>query len=105
MERVKKWMKMLGKWEDKKTKEVLHRRIYKGIPNKLRARVSYHTFHYVFVQLAIATNKWSIPFIFRLSGMDKTIGYRKNGRKEQRCVSKNAEIGTSMEHRSTSNRF
>lgn len=40
MERVKKWLKMLNSWNSKKTVEVLHRRIYKGIPDKLRAQVS-----------------------------------------------------------------
>lgn len=39
MERVKKWLKMLQRWNDKKTAEVIHRRIYKGIPDKLRAMV------------------------------------------------------------------
>lgn len=40
MERVKKWLKMTSRWDDKKTLEVLHKRIYKGIPNKVRSRVS-----------------------------------------------------------------
>lgn len=40
MERVKKWLKMTSKWESKKTAEVLHKRIYKGIPDKMRSRVS-----------------------------------------------------------------
>lgn len=45
MERVKKWLKMTKgwkdtKWRDKKTLEVLHRRIYKGIPDKMRSTVS-----------------------------------------------------------------
>lgn len=40
MERVKKWLKMSSKWEDRKTLEVLHRRIYKGIPDKVRQKVS-----------------------------------------------------------------
>lgn len=40
MERVKKWLKMLRAWESKKTKEKLHQRIYKGIPDKLRADVT-----------------------------------------------------------------
>lgn len=40
LERVKKWLKMSAKWEDRKTLEVLHRRIYKGIPDKVRPRVS-----------------------------------------------------------------
>lgn len=40
MERVKKWLKMTSKWNDGKTHEVLHRRIYKGIPNRVRPQVS-----------------------------------------------------------------
>lgn len=39
MERVKKWLKMLNNWNRKETKEKLHKRIYKGIPDKLRANV------------------------------------------------------------------
>uniref|UniRef100_A0A1Q3FVS4 Putative gtpase-activating proteinral function prediction only n=1 Tax=Culex tarsalis TaxID=7177 RepID=A0A1Q3FVS4_CULTA len=39
MERVKKWLKMLGKWDDKSAQAKLHKRVYKGIPDKLRARV------------------------------------------------------------------
>lgn len=39
MERVKKWLKMTSKWDDKKTREVLHKRICKGIPDKLRSKV------------------------------------------------------------------
>lgn len=40
MERVKKWLKMIKKWDSKKTVEVLHKRIYKGVPDKLRSEVS-----------------------------------------------------------------
>lgn len=40
MERVKKWLKMTSKWDSKKTTEVLHKRIYKGIPDKMRSRVN-----------------------------------------------------------------
>lgn len=43
LERVKKWLKMTAKWEDRKTLEVLHRRIYKGIPDRVRTRVSKHS--------------------------------------------------------------
>lgn len=39
MERVKKWLKMTSKWDSKKTTEVLHKRIYKGVPDSLRSRV------------------------------------------------------------------
>ncbi|XP_031622536.1 uncharacterized protein LOC116340271 [Contarinia nasturtii] len=39
IEREKKWLKMLQRWESKKTAEQLHRRTYKGIPEKLRAMV------------------------------------------------------------------
>lgn len=39
MERVKKWLKMTKDWNKKETKEKLHKRIYKGIPDKLRANV------------------------------------------------------------------
>lgn len=42
MERVKKWLKMTARWEDRKTLEVLHKRIYKGVPDKVRSRVSVH---------------------------------------------------------------
>lgn len=39
MERVKKWLKMTAKWEDRKTREVLEKRVFKGIPDKMRSRV------------------------------------------------------------------
>ncbi|XP_046976888.1 USP6 N-terminal-like protein isoform X1 [Vanessa cardui] len=39
VEREKKWVKMLGSWESATTKEKLHRRIYKGIPNSLRIKI------------------------------------------------------------------
>ncbi|XP_075990550.1 USP6 N-terminal-like protein isoform X3 [Anticarsia gemmatalis] len=39
VEREKKWVKMLGNWDTSATKEKLHRRIYKGIPNSLRIKV------------------------------------------------------------------
>ncbi|XP_055314062.1 uncharacterized protein LOC129575144 isoform X2 [Sitodiplosis mosellana] len=39
MERVKKWLKMVKQWNSKKTAEQLHRRIYKGIPDKLRTMI------------------------------------------------------------------
>ncbi|XP_041986654.1 USP6 N-terminal-like protein isoform X2 [Aricia agestis] len=39
VEREKKWIKMLGEWDSPGTKEKLHRRIYKGIPNSLRIRI------------------------------------------------------------------
>ncbi|XP_045458361.1 USP6 N-terminal-like protein [Melitaea cinxia] len=39
VEREKKWVKMLGSWESTATKEKLHRRIYKGIPNSLRIKI------------------------------------------------------------------
>lgn len=39
LEREKKWLKMIKKWNSKETKEKLHKRIYKGIPDKLRSRV------------------------------------------------------------------
>lgn len=38
--REKKWLKMTSRWDDKKTIEVLHKRVCKGIPDKLRSRVS-----------------------------------------------------------------
>lgn len=38
-QREKKWVKMLSKWDSKSTKEKLHKRIYKGIPDKVRAQV------------------------------------------------------------------
>lgn len=41
MERVKKWLKMTAKWDSKKTQEVLHKRIFKGIPDKMRSRVMF----------------------------------------------------------------
>lgn len=40
MERVKKWLKMTAKWDDRKTREVLQKRVFKGIPDKMRSRVS-----------------------------------------------------------------
>ncbi|KAF2879909.1 hypothetical protein ILUMI_26238 [Ignelater luminosus] len=39
LERVKKWLKMLKSWNISATKEKLHKRIYKGIPNSLRPQV------------------------------------------------------------------
>lgn len=39
MERVKKWLKMTSRWEDRKTIESLHKRVYKGIPDKVRSQV------------------------------------------------------------------
>lgn len=39
LERVKKWLKMLNKWNAKETKEKLRSRVYKGIPDKLRSKV------------------------------------------------------------------
>jgi hypothetical protein len=38
-QREKKWVKMLSKWESKSTKEKLQKRIYKGIPDKVRSLV------------------------------------------------------------------
>lgn len=35
-QREKKWIKMLSKWESKSTREKLPKRIYKGIPDKVR---------------------------------------------------------------------
>lgn len=35
-QREKKWIKMLLKWDSKSTREKLPKRIYKGIPNKVR---------------------------------------------------------------------
>uniref|UniRef100_A0A1B0CRP3 Rab-GAP TBC domain-containing protein n=1 Tax=Lutzomyia longipalpis TaxID=7200 RepID=A0A1B0CRP3_LUTLO len=39
LERVKKWLKMLNKWNSRETAEKLHSRVYKGIPDKLRSKV------------------------------------------------------------------
>lgn len=39
MERVKKWLKMINKWEEKSALAKLHKRVYKGIPDKLRSQV------------------------------------------------------------------
>ncbi|XP_072931015.1 USP6 N-terminal-like protein isoform X2 [Epargyreus clarus] len=39
VEREKKWVKMLGSWDSSTTREKLHRRIYKGIPNSLRIKI------------------------------------------------------------------
>lgn len=39
MEREKKWLQMLKRWNQRETREKLHRRIYKGIPNGLRSTV------------------------------------------------------------------
>ncbi|XP_045783986.1 USP6 N-terminal-like protein isoform X2 [Maniola jurtina] len=39
VEREKKWVKMLGSWDSPTTKEKIHRRIYKGIPNSLRIKI------------------------------------------------------------------
>lgn len=50
MERVKKWLKMLARWKDKKTLEVIHRRIYKGIPDKLRSMVSHFNRYKIKIQ-------------------------------------------------------
>lgn len=37
VQREKKWVKMIGKWDSKSTKEKLPKRVYKGIPNKVRS--------------------------------------------------------------------
>jgi len=39
LQREKKWLKMINKWDIKKTKEKLQSRVYKGIPDKLRSTV------------------------------------------------------------------
>lgn len=39
VQREKKWIKMLKNWDKKSTKEKLHKRIYKGIPDKVRYSV------------------------------------------------------------------
>lgn len=39
MEREKKWLKMLRNWDHFSTSEKLRRRIYKGIPEKLRGQI------------------------------------------------------------------
>lgn len=36
VQREKKWIKMLSKWDSKSTREKLPKRIYKGIPDKVR---------------------------------------------------------------------
>lgn len=46
MERVKKWLKMTNKWEDQKTRDVLEKRVFKGIPDKMRSKVSQLEFWY-----------------------------------------------------------
>lgn len=38
-QREKKWLKMLSKWDSKSTREKLQKRIYKGIPDKVRSLV------------------------------------------------------------------
>lgn len=55
MERVKKWLKMLSKWESKETSEKLKKRVYKGIPDKLR------------------TNAW-----MKILNIEKTMSQNKN---------------------------
>lgn len=39
VERTKKWLKMMKNWNSAETKERLHRRVMKGIPNRLRAAI------------------------------------------------------------------
>lgn len=39
VQREKKWIKMLSKWNSKSTREKLPKRIYKGIPDKVRMEV------------------------------------------------------------------
>jgi len=39
LDREKKWLKMLKNWDHFSTSEKLRRRIYKGIPEKLRGQV------------------------------------------------------------------
>lgn len=73
MERVKKWLKMTSKWEDQKTIDVLHRRIYKGIPDKVRPRVSF-SFDNTFKNLIEINNNYS-HFILIILGLDKIIEY------------------------------
>lgn len=38
-QREKKWVKMLSKWDSKSTREKLQKRIYKGVPDKVRSLV------------------------------------------------------------------
>lgn len=37
---------MTAKWDSKKTLDVLHKRIYKGVPDKMRSRVSFIFFFF-----------------------------------------------------------
>ncbi|XP_055637351.1 uncharacterized protein LOC129776011 isoform X2 [Toxorhynchites rutilus septentrionalis] len=69
MERVKKWLKMLGKWEEKSAK--LHKRVYKGIPDSLRSRV------------------WS-----KLLNLEKVMNDSKNRNKYQEMLSLARSWGT-----------
>lgn len=39
VQREKKWIKMIKNWDKKSTREKLHKRIYKGIPDKVRYAV------------------------------------------------------------------
>lgn len=71
MERVKKWLKMLGKWDDKSSQAKLHKRVYKGIPDKLRARV------------------WA-----KLLGLEEVMADRKNRDKYQEMLELARKWGT-----------
>lgn len=39
MQRVNKWLKMVGAWDERKTRDTVHRRLFKGIPDKMRSRI------------------------------------------------------------------
>lgn len=39
MERVKKWLKMLHSWTSSGTQDKLRKRVFKGVPDKLRGQV------------------------------------------------------------------
>lgn len=41
LQREAKWLKMLKKWDKKENKDKLGKRIFKGIPNKLRPPASF----------------------------------------------------------------
>ncbi|KAJ6647677.1 USP6 N-terminal-like protein [Pseudolycoriella hygida] len=64
MERVKKWLKMTAKWDSKKTKEVLHKRIYKGVPGKMRGRVWIKLLN---IEKTMSENKDVYPKMLRLA--------------------------------------
>lgn len=87
IERIRetKWRKMYANWNSRKTQEVLHRRIYKGIPLSWRPPVCTP------IQLYFPIEHKSQAKLYNdcqhiISDMDQTVGCRKDDGRQKRCV-------------------